>query len=193
MQRTFEVQGPVELDVRLASGDIEVDPTADGRVEIELIAHDEGSQRLVANARIDLTAHGHRPTVLVDVPQKKGFSISIFGRSGIECRIRCPHDSGLSVRTKSADISARGTLGGLNVSTASGDIEVDRISGGANVKSASSDFHAREIGSGVNVQSASGDIEIEVARGPVNVTSVSGDISIGEAYDNVTANSVSGD
>ncbi len=193
MQKTFEVQGPVELDVRLASGDIEVDPTADGRVEIELIAHDEESQRLVDNARIELNPHGHRPTVLVDVPQKKGFSISIFGRSGIECRIRCPHESGLSVRTKSADVSTRGTLGGLNVQTASGDLDVDRVSGGVNIKSASSDFSAREIKGGVNIQTASGDIDLSIARGPINVTSVSGDISIGEAYDNVSANSVSGD
>jgi len=193
MQKTFEVQGPVEIDVRLASGDIEVDPTAEGRVEVELIAHDEESQRLVDNARIELSPHGHRPTVLVDVPQKKGFSISIFGRSGIECRIRCPHDSGLSVRTKSADISTRGTLGGLNVQTASGDLDVNRVSGGVNVKSASSDFSAREVGGGVNIQTASGDIDLSIARGPVNVTSVSGDISIGEAYDNVNANSVSGD
>jgi putative adhesin len=193
MQKTFEVQGPVELDVRLTSGDIEIDPTADGRVEIELIAHDEESQRLVDDARIELNPHGHRPTVLVDVPQKKGFSISIFGRSGIECRVRCPHDSGVSVRTKSADISTRGTIGGLNVQTASGDLDVNRVSGGVNVKSASSDFSAREVGGGVNIQTASGDIDLSIARGPVNVTSVSGDISIGEAYDNVNANSVSGD
>jgi hypothetical protein len=193
MQKSFEVQGPVELDVRLTSGDIEVDPTLDGRVDVELIAHDEESQRLVDAARIELSPHGHRPTVVVDVPQKRGFTLTLFGRSGIECRIRCPHDSGLAVRTKSADVLARGTLGGLNVSTASGDIEVDQVSGGVNVKSASSDFSAREIGSGVNIQTASGDIDITVARGPVNVTSVSGDISIGEAYDNVNANSVSGD
>jgi DUF4097 and DUF4098 domain-containing protein YvlB len=193
MQKTFEVQGPVELDVRLASGDIEVDPSAEGRVEVELVAHDEESQRLIDNARIELNSHGHRPTVLVDVPQKRGFSISIFGRSGIECRIRCPHDSGLAVRTKSADISTRGTLGGLNVATASGDLDIDRVSGGVNVKSASSDFTAREVAGGVNIQTASGDIDLSIARGPVNVTSVSGDISIGEAYDNVNANSVSGD
>ena len=193
MQKTFEVQGPVELDVRLANGDIEVDPTADGRVEVELIAHDEESQRLVDDARIELSPHGNRPTIVVEVPQKRGFSLNLFGRSGIECRIRCPHDSGLAIRTKSADVSARGTLGGLNVATASGDIDIDRVSGGVNVKSASSDFSAREIGGGVSIQTASGDIDITVARGPINVTSVSGDISIGEAYDNVNANSVSGD
>jgi DUF4097 and DUF4098 domain-containing protein YvlB len=179
--------------VRLTSGDIDVDPSADGRVEIELIAHDEESQRLIDNARIELNPHGHRPTILVDVPQKRGFTISIFGRSGIECRIRCPHESGLSVRTKSADVSTRGTLGGLNVQTASGDLDINRVSGGVNVKSASSDFSAREVGGGVNIQTASGDIDLSIARGPINVTSVSGDISIGEAYDNVNANSVSGD
>lgn len=193
MQKTFEVEGPVELDVRLASGEIEIDPTLDGRVEVELIAHDEDSQRLVDNARIDLR-DGHRPSVLVDVPQKKGLGFSLsFGRSGIDCRIRCPHDSAVAVRTKSADVTTRGTIGALNVTTASGDIEVDRVSGGVNVKSASSDFSAREIGSGVNIQTASGDIDIETAHGPLNVTSVSGDISIAEAYDNVNANSVSGD
>jgi hypothetical protein len=193
MHKAFEVAGPVELDVRLASGDIEIDPTLDGRVEVELVAHDEESQRLVDNARVELNQHGHRPTVLVDVPQKRGLSFSLsFGRQGIECRIRCPHESGAQVRTRSADVAARGTLGGLNVATASGDVEVDRVTGGVTVKGASSDFSAREVGP-VSVQTASGDIDISVAKGPVNVTSVSGDISVGEAYDNVNANSVSGD
>jgi DUF4097 and DUF4098 domain-containing protein YvlB len=193
MQQSYEVEGPVELDVRLASGEIEVDTSHDGRVEVELIAHDEESQRLVENARIELREGGARPMVVVDVPQKKGFGFSLsFGRSGIDCRIRCPEESGLSAKTKSADIGVRGTLGGLNVSTASGDVHVDRVTGGVNVKGASSDFSARDVGP-VNIQTASGDIDIERARGPVNVTSVSGDISIGEAYDNVSANSVSGD
>jgi hypothetical protein len=194
MQKTFEVQGPAELDVRLQSGDIEVDPSADGRVEVELIAYDEESQRLVDDARVELSQHGHRPTVVVDVPQRRGFALSdLFGRGGIQCRIRCPYDSSLSVRTKSAHVLGRGTLGALDVATASGDIEVERVSGSVNVKSASSDFSAREIGDGVNIQTASGDIDVDLARGAVNVGSVAGDIRIGEAHDNVTASSVSGD
>ena len=146
MQKTFEVQGPVELDVRLASGDIEVDPTADGRVEIELIAHDEESQRLVDDARIELSPHGHRPTIVVDVPQKRGFSTSTFRPQ----RHRVPDPLPARLRAcrsaPSRPTSPRaGTLGGLNVQTASGDVDIDRVSGGVNVKSASSDFSAREI------------------------------------------------
>ena len=193
MQQSFEVQGPVELDVRLAAGEIEVDPSLDGGVAVELIAHDEDSQRLVDSARIELGTHGHRPTLIVDVPQKRGLSFTLFGRSGIECRIRCPQGTALDVRTKSADVSVRGTLGSVAVASASGDVEVDRVSGDLNVKSASSDVSAREVGGATSIQTASGDIDIEVARGRVNVTSVSGDITVGEAYDDVSANSVSGD
>ena len=195
MHKAFDVSGPAEIDIRLASGDVDIDPTLDGRIEVDLIAHDEESQRLVDEARIELHDHHGRPQLVVDVPQRnRGFSFSlVFGRSGITCRVRCPHGSLVAVRTKSADVHAGGSLGGLNVATASGDVQAQRIDGGVNVKSASGDISIREIGSGVNVQTASGDVELQIVRGAVNVATASGDVIISEAYDNVSANTVSGD
>jgi DUF4097 and DUF4098 domain-containing protein YvlB len=191
MHKTFPIDGPAQIDVRLAAGEIELDPSADGSVEVELIAHDDESQRLVDDARVELQDH----TLVVDVPQKRGgFNWSILsGRQGITCRIRAPHASGLSVRTKSADVIARGTIGSLNVSGASGDVEAVRVEGGVNVKSASGDTRIEEVLGGVNVQTASGDVQVEVVRGGVNIASASGDVEIGEAYDNVNVNTVSGD
>jgi DUF4097 and DUF4098 domain-containing protein YvlB len=191
MQKTFEIDGPAQIEVRLASGEIVVDPTLEGQIEVELTAHDDESQRLVDEARVELN-NGH---LLIDVPNKRGgFSFSLgFTRQGITCRIRCPEPSTLAVRSKSADVVARGTLGGLTVSTASGDIEASRVAGGVNVKSASGDTRVHEIARGANVQTASGDVELEIVRGPVNVNSASGDVTIGEAYDNVSTNTVSGD
>jgi DUF4097 and DUF4098 domain-containing protein YvlB len=195
MQKAFDVNGPAEIDVRLASGDIEIDPSLDGCIEVELIAHDEESQRLVDDARIELHDHHGRPQLVVDVPNKsRGFSFAlVFGRSGISCRIRCPQGSSLSVRSRSADVRASGTLGGLNVATASGDVEALLVDGAVNIKSASGDVRVRETSAGVSVQTASGDIELDIVRGPLNVATASGDLAVGEAYDNVSANTVSGD
>ena len=194
MEKSFDVAGPAELEIRLPSGDITVDAIVDGRVEIELIAHDEDSQRLLDDATVELREHGGRPHVIVDVPNKRGFNLGqMFSRQGITCRVRCPEGSSLSAKTKSADLVAHGVLGGLHVQTASGDVEADRVTGGISVKSASGDVTVREAGQGVNVQSASGDIDIEVVRGPININSASGDVTIGEAYDNVNVNTVSGD
>ena len=117
----------------------------------------------------------------------------MFGRQGVTCRVRCPEGSGLSAKTKSADVAAHGVLGGLHVQTASGEVEADRVTGGISVKSASGDVSIREAGDAVNIQSASGDLDIEIVRGPINVNAVSGDVTIGEAYDNVNVNTVSGD
>ena len=196
MQKTFEVTGPVELELRLASGEIEIDPSLNGRVEISLEAHDDESQRLVDEARVELHDQSERQRVLVDVPNRRGGGFSfglVFGRSGITCRIRCPEASLVSVKSKSADVLVRGTAGGLSVQTASGDVEANRVLGGVSVKSASGDVEAREVGGDTSIQTASGDIAIEVARGAVSIATASGDVRIGEAYDNVSANTVSGD
>ena len=190
MQKAFDVDGPAQLEIRLASGDIEIDPTLDGRVEVELTAHDEESQRLVDEARIEQSGR----QVTVDVPQRRGgFGFSLFGRGGITCHVRCPENSGVSARTKSADVTVRGTIGGLNVQTASGDTTARTVTGGLNVKSASGDITAQRVGGGVNAQTASGDVSVVTVRGPVNAQSASGDVEIEEAYDNVNATVVSGD
>src|SRR6476646_9289586 len=143
MHKAFDVHGPAEIDIRLASGEIVVDPTLDGRIEVELTAHDDESQRLVDDAQVELNGRH----LVIDVPNKRGgFSFSLgFSRQGISCRIRCPKSSGLSARSKSADVVARGTLGGLNVSTASGDVEAGLVEGGVNIKTASGDTRIREV------------------------------------------------
>jgi DUF4097 and DUF4098 domain-containing protein YvlB len=191
VQKTFDIDGPAQIEVRLASGEIVVDPTLEGQIEVELTAHDDESQRLVDDARVELSDRH----LLVDVPNKRGgFTFSLgFNRQGITCRIRCPESSTLAVRSKSADVVARGTLGGLTVSTASGDVEANRVGGSVNIKSASGDTRVHEISGGANVQTASGDVELEIVRGALSVNSASGDVTIGEAYDNVSTNTVSGD
>jgi hypothetical protein len=196
MQQSFEVSGPAELDVRLASGEIEVEAIEGAtHVEVELIAHDDESQQLVDAARIEFHDHHDRPQVVVDVPQRRGgFNLGLlFGRQGITCRLRAPDRSGLSVRSRSADVAARGTLGSANVSTASGDVRLEDVDGGLNVRTASGDVVAQEITSGANVQTASGDVSLDAVHGPANLQTASGDLRIGEAWNNVNANSVSGD
>ena len=135
MQKSFEVTGPVELEIRLASGDITVDADAYGRGEVELIAHDDESQR--ARRRCDGRAARARRPGAGDRRRAEQARLQPrpdLRRPGDHRRARCPEESGLSTKTKSADIVAHGVLGGLHVQTASGDVEAD---GGINVKSAS--------------------------------------------------------
>lgn len=196
MERTFDVNEPVELEVRLASGEIEIEQVAGlARAEVELIAHDEESQQLVDRAQIELRDHPGRPQLIVDVPQRRsGFSLGLLlGRGGIACHVRVPESSGVSVRSKSADVSVRGTAGTVSVQTASGDVSAQDVDGSLNVKSASGDVFVREISGGASIQTASGDVQIDTVHAVLNIQTVSGDVTVGAADDSVNVNTVSGD
>jgi hypothetical protein len=191
MQRTYETTGPVTLDLRIPTGEIEIDPTVHDRVEIELIAHDEESQALVDAARVE--QHGDH--VHVEVPNKRsGFGFQFFfGRSGISCRVKCPPSSNLEVRSKSADVEARGTLGNVSVTTASSDVGLRTVEGNLGVKSASGDVQAERVGGNANVHTASGDVFLGFVGGTTSVNAVSGDVRIGEAAADTNVTTVSGD
>src|SRR4051794_18776404 len=177
MQKTFDVPGPVQLDIRLATGDIVLDATLEGRVEVELHGHDEESQALVDAARVEYR-DGH---VEIDVPHKRrgGFNFDlgfVFGRNGVSCRVRCPADSSVEVRSKSADVEARGPLRDVSVNTASGDVSLETASGNLTMRSASGDIRARVVGGQASVQTASGDVELGTVGGRVDINAVSGDV-----------------
>jgi DUF4097 and DUF4098 domain-containing protein YvlB len=196
MEKSFETPGPVALDLRVPAGEIQIDPSLDGRVEVELIAHDDESQRQVEESRVELRERDGRYEVLVDVPLKtgRGFGFTIsFGRQGIICRVRCPEGSTLQVRSKSADVEAIGTMGNVSVQTASGDVRLRRVEGSLNTKSASGDVRVETVTGTAVVQSASGDVELDAVGGELRVNSVSGDVSIGSAAGKVSATTVSGD
>lgn len=195
MQKSFDVSGPVRLDVTLNAGEIDVDLSLDGRVEVELIAHDSESQQLVDAARVELRGSGERAEVVVDVPPRpRSWNLAnLLSRQTISCRIKCPAGSDLKARTKSADIRARGTLGEVDIATASGDIQISDTLSELSVKSASGDLTAGSVGGRATVNTASGDVTIESVAGNLDANAVSGDIEIGSAQMGAKANSVSGD
>lgn len=196
MQRSFEVTGPVQLDLRLAAGEIEVDTTLEDRVEVELTARDDESQRLLDAARVETRDAGGRPEVLVDVPARQGgFGLSLLlGREqGVSCHLRCPEGSSLKARTKSADVTAGPRLGDADVATASGDVELGDVGGELSAKTASGDIAVGAVAGKAAVNTASGDVGVESAGGSLSVNTASGDVHVGSASGDAKANTASGD
>jgi Toastrack DUF4097 len=191
MERTFEVSGPVRVDVQLASGEISVDPSAEGTAWVELVAHDETSQELVDAATVELRGHD----LVVEVPNRRGgFTLgSLFGSRGITCRVRAPHGSSLRSRTKSADVFVRGPVAEADIATASGDARLEDVTGNLTFKGASGDLVARTVGGRANVNTASGDIALGVIGGSLSANSASGDIVVEGACADARANTASGD
>lgn len=198
---TFSTPGPVRLDLELPSGaiDIEAGETDETRVELEAVSHNEQVQEMVDTARIECVQRGEGHEVVVEVRTRHGVWISFsrgpdirLGSPEMRLRITCPKGAALDVKTKSADLKARGEYAAVDVKTASGDVNVEQ-SADADVKTASGDVHFDEVTGRLDVKSASGDVSVWKVANAASIQLVSGDVIIREAEDSVSANTVSGD
>jgi DUF4097 and DUF4098 domain-containing protein YvlB len=213
LERTFHTPLPLELEVGIPSGDIEVETTEGEESNITV----DGDDRLLEE--VEIRQDGNRVVVAYRGKGKLGFSLSPFTLVfGSELRVRAtvPHNAGLKVKTASADTHLDGRFGalgvnsvsgdvrlrgeaggGANLKTVSGDADLDRVEGDLSAHTVSGDLRIGPIAGSSDVKTVSGDIRLRaVAAGDVRFTSVSGDIEIGIAEGSavdVDAGSTSGD
>jgi len=186
-RETFDTPGPLELNVRVPTGDVDLE-TAEG---IETIVEISASPEIEEEARIELHPKRDGHEVMVVIEKKSGLFRSF--REDVRVRISSPPGADVDVSTASADIEARGDYGSAKVNTASGDLRFEHIAGDAQVNSASGDVSLDQVDGGLTVNTASGDVEIRRIQGNAKVRAASGDISIDEAESALKVQTASGD
>jgi DUF4097 and DUF4098 domain-containing protein YvlB len=213
LERTFHTPLPLELEVGIPSGDIEVETTEGEESNITV----EGDERLLEE--VEIRHDGDRLLVAYRGKGKFGFSLSplslVFG-SELRVRASLPHGAGVKVKTASADtdlqghfgplginsvsgdVRARGEIvGGASLKTVSGDADLDRVEGDLSAHTVSGDLRIGPIAGSADLKTVSGDLRLQsVTVGDVRFSSVSGDIEIGIASGSaldVDAGSTSGD
>ena len=198
---TFETPGLVRLNVEMPAGEIEIgtSTTDETHVELEAVSTNEQVQEMVASARIESVRRGDVFHVTVEVRTRHGVWISFSGGPDIRLgtpdmrlRISCPPGTELDVKTKSADLDARGDYGRVDFKTASGDASFETTRD-ADVKTASGDVHFDTIQGTAAVKTVSGDVHVGSVAGNATFQCVSGDIYVRDAGGSISANSVSGD
>ncbi len=213
LERTFHTPLPLELEVGIPSGGIEVETTEGEESNITV----DGDDRLLEE--VEIRQDGNRLVVAYRGKGKLGFSLSPFSLVfGSELRVRAtvPHTAAVKVKTASADAQLNGRFGALgvnsvsgdvrlrgeiagsaNIKTVSGDADLDRVEGDMSGHTVSGDLRIGPIAGSSDVKTVSGDIRLQaVTSGDVRFSSVSGDIEIGIAQGSaldVDAGSTSGD
>jgi hypothetical protein len=188
----FDTPGHVRLDLEIPFGRVEIESVTSDSTHVSLEGNESVTRELVDNARVEMRRRGDGYEVVVEV-KHRGFMLSIGRTPEIRLRVNCPTGSDATVRTKSADVEARGVYGAFEVKTASGDVSVEEVQRDGRFKSASGDVSVDQVGGQLQVQTASGDVAVQRARGDVIAQLVSGDLWVRDAGASVHANTVSGD
>jgi hypothetical protein len=213
LERSFHTPLPLELEVGIPSGDIEVETTEGEESNITV----DGDERLLEE--VEIRHDGDRLVVEYRGKGKFGFSLSplsvVFG-SELRVRAAIPHGAGVKIKTASADSELDGHFGPLGINsvsgdvrlggevvgnakikTVSGDVDLDRVDGDMSGHTVSGDLRIGPVAGSSDLKTVSGDIRVQsVTAGDVRFASVSGDIEIGIAAGSaldVDAGSTSGD
>src|SRR5215471_1506604 len=156
LERAFHTPLPLELEVGIPSGHVEVETTEGEESNITV----DGDDRLLEE--VEIRQDGNRLVVSYRGKGKFGFSLSPFTLVfGSELRVRAtvPHSAGVKVKTASADTKLDGRFGPVGVNSVSGDVRFASVSGDIEIGIA----HGSAVD--VDAGSTSGDLSSEVPLG----------------------------
>jgi hypothetical protein len=190
-EHTFNTPQPVELEIQIPVGDIEVETIDGDATTIDVT----GSEKLVEQTEVEQRGN----TISVAFRGRHHgivFSIGGFNIGGGELRVRArvPHGSDADLKTAAADMQVHGRLARLETKSVSGDLGVMAVvDANARIKTVSGDVFLASIGDDLSVQSVSGDLRAEAVGGDIEVKTVSGDVRVNAKQGKTTVQSVSGD
>jgi DUF4097 and DUF4098 domain-containing protein YvlB len=180
--KTFQVSGPVDLEVQTRSGDVIVHSGPAGSVSI----HGKifvGDHWLFGNRHADVSEIEQHPPL-----RQEGNSIRIDYENtrdiSVDYEITVPAETTVRTHSGSGDLTIEGTHGNLDLQTGSGDIKLSRVSGELHIQTGSGNLRAREISGSVRGGAGSGDIELEETG--------SGDVDLRTGSGNITAHGIHG-
>lgn len=174
----FAVEAPPTLDVKLASGDVEVVAGAPGEITVEVSGADA--------ERFDISLLGSG-TVVVRPPERG------TRWRGHRVLARVPPATNVAASLASADLSVHTEVADLDVHTASGEASAGDVAGDCQVATASGNVRVGRVGGALEARTASGDVVVSSVGGALEAKSASGSLRVGSAEGALEARTASGD
>ena len=207
-EESFSCSGPIELEVALDAGALEVKALDTERVRVELSVDSSGSPRWHRGARTLLARLGDER--VAELAERALSQTEIEWSDSGRLRVRAPRTrllravplvvavevpqgSRLVCRSASASVRASGALGQLDAAVGWGDVAAERVDGNVEVKAGSGHVRLGRVAGRFRARSGSGDIEVASVEGKIEVASGRGALWLGVVRADARARTGSGE
>jgi hypothetical protein len=190
--RSFQVSGPVDLEVLTRSGDITVRAGSSGSVSIHAKIH-SGNSWFSGDQKPEVQELQNNPPI-----RQNGNSIRIdyvnLRNISVDYEITVPEDTTVRAHTGSGDQTVEGVRGKTDLESGSGDLRLARLTGDLHFQTGSGNVRGNHISGPARGKAGSGDIEIEeIGAGDVDIRTGSGNITVHGVNGGFRAEAGSGD
>src|SRR5713101_4550072 len=176
-QRTFQVSGPVDLEVLTRSGDITVHSGPAGTVSVNGKIH-VGDRWFEGNRQSDVSELEKNPPI-----RQSGSSIHIdyvnMRNISIDYEITVPPDTAVRARSGSGNQEIEGLRSKLDLESGSGDMRLRDVSGDVHVHTGSGNIELHQVNGAMRAEAGSGDVRVDgVQKGDWDVKTGSGNVQL---------------
>jgi len=180
--RSYQVSGPVDLEVLTRSGDITIRNGAAGTVSIHGKIH-VGNSWFGGDHSADAKSIENNPPI-----RQNGNSIRIdyvnVNNVSIDYEVTVPENTAVRTHSGSGDQTVEGLKGNIDLEAGSGDMKLARLAGDMHFQTGSGNVRGHDLAGPARVKAGSGDIDIEETG--------QGDVEIRTGSGNITAKGVNG-
>ena len=189
--RSFQVNGPVDLEVNTRSGDITIRGGSGNTVSVRGIIHVGNSW--FSDRKVDVQELQNNPPV-----RQNGNSIRVdyvnMNNISIDYEITVPETTTVRAHTGSGDQTLEGIKGNVDLESGSGDLKLARLTGELHFQTGSGNVRGHELAGPARAKAGSGDIDIdETAGGDIDIRTGSGNITVRGINGGFRAEAGSGD
>lgn len=178
-QRTFTVNGPVELQIKNGSGDVIVRQGGSGSVEIR-------AKIYVGNGWFGGGGDASRVHAIESNPPLEQFGNTIrikelegYHNVSIDYEIAVPANTRVHSETGSGDVTVEGISGPAEIETGSGDVKVRDVHGNVRAETGSGDTRFQGVDAErVEIKTGSGDVDLRELRCALQAETGSGDVQV---------------
>ncbi|HEU5475047.1 MAG TPA: DUF4097 family beta strand repeat-containing protein [Actinophytocola sp.] len=210
-RQSFETSGPVDLDLAVGAGRVEVRLSDQPGVHVEIRHDTESVSPFLQQMNSLLTwvsgQFGDSAGNLTPAEAVRQTRIELIGNRlvvrapktlplrtvPIAVSVRAPAESSVVADTGAAAIVVTGPAGWLDLHTGSGDVRADRASKPAEVRTGSGSVRLGPMLDGLKARTGSGDLEVTSIGGGSSLHTGSGDVWLGAVAGDVMARTGSGD
>ncbi|HWD04769.1 MAG TPA: DUF4097 family beta strand repeat-containing protein [Amycolatopsis sp.] len=210
----FEADGPVELDVGVTIGRVELALDRESGASVEL-RHDASEQPPWMDGVNSLLSWvgerfgdqlgvntGSAPVDAVRQAriEKSGNRIVVRAAKAWQLRnvpvavtVHAPKGSHVEVRAGAADVTVTGTAGRADILTGSGEVALERAEGAATVRTGTGRVKLGPTPAGLQLRTGSGSVEASSVAGSATLATGTGSVRLGSVAGDVMARTGSGD
>jgi len=174
--KSFQVNGPVDLEVLSRSGDITIRSGGAGTVSIHgkihtgnfwFGGHSGDVQQIESNPPL----HQNGNSIRIDYVNASNISV--------DYEITVPENTTVRGHTGSGNQTVEGLKGNVDLESGSGDLTLARLTGEMHLQTGSGNVHGHELAGPARARAGSGDIDLEeTGEGDVEIRTGSGNITV---------------